>query len=294
MKLKFLAGAAAVALFAACGGPSDKPLSSYSNASDVDSLSFYLGEMYAQSYAQKMRNDSTIKNSEAYIKGMQAGLEALREGDDAYNAGFIEAIQLAQGMRQFKEQTEVTVSKKMLLNGFRYALVGDSARNDDAQSKFAALNESILKKSQEKNAEKAESEIKKLASQKGFKKNAKGIYEKVVTPGAGNTIVMGDSLSYSIEVKDPKGKSLEMLAIKDQRGAYGSSIPAQTILGKAFSTMKAGETASFLISAGELFSNSASQIGLKNSDIVTMTITVGKDVKAAPAKKAVEKAPAKK
>lgn len=296
MKIKFLAiGGLALAL-TACGGSSDKPLSEYSNADEADSLSFYLGEVYAQNYVQQMKRDSALSNNKEYLKGFEAGLAALGESA-AYNEGFTTGLQLASGMKQFAEQSNLTLSAKMIINGFNYALVGDTVRDDKAQENFLRLNEKIITRAEAERKAEAEKALSAAASKAGFKKNALGLYTKVLKAGNGTELNLGDKFNYTVKVTGPDGKEIKPLCVTDEEAVLGRTLPVGFVLGRFVKGMKAGETAEMLVSANELLQGNPQTIGLKPNDVITVNVSVGTTVskdsqevsQAAPAAEAAQK-----
>ena len=77
------------------------------NSSQTDSLMYYLGQMNAADYLREATRDTTLKEvseKQAYLSGVRAGLNALKEGNDNYNKGVMMGMQMASQMMSFSEQ----------------------------------------------------------------------------------------------------------------------------------------------------------------------------------------------
>lgn len=291
MKLKYLA-IAALGLglaFTSCESGSkgsDKPLSDYSNLSEIDSLSYYLGEMYAGQFFQLAQKDSTL-NKEDFMKGLADGMAMIND-NEAYNKGVMMGIQFAMQSSNFKEETGEEVNKNMLLNGLAYGLSGDSIKNaSEMQTKFQDISARLAQRAQDKANAEAKKVVEAAAKKKGYKSDGK-LFVKVTTPGEGENLQTGYEFSYTMKAIGPDGKPIEQLSQPgEQKGILGRTIPLQTSIGEAMLTMKPGETASFLFAADQFLNGNASAINLKKTDVITVTLSIGKEVtkaKEEPAK----------
>ncbi len=281
MKLKYLAIASlgiGLAL-TSCNGTkgSDKPISDYKNLTEMDSLAYYLGEMYAAQYYNLAQQDSTF-SKEDFIKGIETGIDAIKD-NEAYNRGIMMGIQFAMQSRAFKEEMETSVNHSMFLNGLTYALSGDSVKDaTTVQTKMQEITARIAKRAQEKADAEAKRILSAAAKKKGYKE-VDGLYVKIATPGEGETLKPGYEFTYTMKVVGADGKAIEQFSQPgEQKGILNRTIPMQTSMGQAVKSMKPGETASFLFTADQFLNGNAKSMKLDKNDVLTLTISIGKVV----------------
>lgn len=119
MKIKsFLAIAACGLLFAACQTNDGQSVATdHSNAEKADSMLYYFAQMNGAQYDRDAQRDTTLASDEAkkaYIMGVQTGLNAAKEDNDAYNRGLNLGMQMAMTFQQFKKDYGVELNKKVL------------------------------------------------------------------------------------------------------------------------------------------------------------------------------------
>ncbi len=88
--------AAAGLMLASCqgGASSDGQASSgdLKNATPADSLIYYFGQMRGAEYRRQAERDTTLADAQAkkaYLQGVQAGMNAVKSADEAYDNGHI-------------------------------------------------------------------------------------------------------------------------------------------------------------------------------------------------------------
>jgi hypothetical protein len=264
-----------------CGGGESKSLSDVKNATPSDSLSYYLGEMQASQYFGMCQQDSTIKRK-GYEEGLMKGLELLRDDDDSYNAGLMQGIQLAAQLKGTqKEMSEIQFSKSLFQSGFNYALTGDSIRNlAEDQTAFQNVMRGMSARQEVIDSQKISDNIAEyIKKNPGFEKIGENEYIKVVKPGSGETLQNGDSITYTLKMASADGKDLSRFNLPDNHVVIGKTLTADYPYASAIMKMKPGETANIIISAKSLFNNYVSQVGLKSTDFLVLTVIISPDVK---------------
>ena len=125
MKIKsYLSIAGAALMLAACQGASEKggkSLADIPNATAADSLIYYFGQMRGAEYQREAERDTTLDTDQAkkaYVQGVQAGLNAAKANDEAYNRGLFLGMQMAMNMQQFKDEYDVQLNKKVFVESY--------------------------------------------------------------------------------------------------------------------------------------------------------------------------------
>ena len=209
-KLMFVAALAIVAAaFTGCGNPTPKA----SLKSDIDSMSYAIGQTQSQGLkdflVQRMDIDTTYMND--FIKGLNDGANA---GDDKKKAAYYAGIQIGQQISNqmvkginheiFGKDTTKTISMKNFMAGFVAGTTGKNQKMtmQEAQTVAQVKSQEIKTKNMEK-----EYGPNKLAGEKFMAENGK----------------KADVKTMPVEIQQPDGKVLKSYiqykVIKEGKGA---------------------------------------------------------------------------
>jgi FKBP-type peptidyl-prolyl cis-trans isomerase len=276
MKKSLLFAGAGLMLLTACGGNTGKSMEDAKPSTPSDSLSYVLGEFTGHRFSSQAEMDTanygTEQQRKDYMDGMMKGFELLDGNSDAYNAGLMEGLNMAQSVKQFKEQcTSFEFNKGMYESGLRYAGANEKADKDAAEKAQQALN--TLTQEFVAAQEKVDNEVlAKYAKEKGYTQVTDNSFIKHVKPGNGNLLADGDSISFSVVLKSTSGKNLDQYSQHNNTAVIGKQLPTTYPYYDAIKTMKPGETADILMNPKTLFGNYASQLGLDADEYIILTI----------------------
>ncbi|MCH5222715.1 MAG: hypothetical protein J1E82_01620 [Muribaculaceae bacterium] len=272
MKLvKLLPLAAIACLMVSCenGG------SSLSDSStQTDSLMYYLGQMNASEYLQQAKRDTTLNEAsakQAYLEGVRAGLNALREGDDNYNRGVMMGMQMASNMLSFSDQMDVTINKSVYTGSLTSALNADTIPNMSiVQAEFRRLMTSIETAKKEKDDAASRETLAQAAAKDNLPKLDDDLYGKVTSKTDGQKLDMDNEVTCEVKITKQNGEAVSM-PIQD-KGKIGNARSFPAIVSIAMTNLKSGETGEFLTTAHALTNGRAKQLGLEPNDVLKMTI----------------------
>ncbi len=288
MKIRsILSIAAAGLLLAACQNSGDKAASGLADeTAKADSLMYYFGQLRGSEYEQQAMQDTTLDSKTArqeYLKGVQAGLNAVKAGKDAYNNGVFLGMQMAMNMSQFAEDYGVKLSNKAFVRGMREAVMADSvtANPNDLQQNFYRLMGEFNSAREKRDSIASADALVEEASAKKYTKVTDGLYS-LSAPADGVKIKDGDKVKLALKITTPDGNQVN------------APLPDQITVGKrmagnpvndALLTLASGQTGKFMTTAHNLFGQRSAQMGLKPSDVllfeVTPTVEAPKDAPAA-------------
>lgn len=281
-KFNIVAGAlAAVAILASCsgneGGSGKKiSISDYKNMTVGDSVAYYFGQLSATEYWQVAAGDTTLKSRESrdqFLKGLRAGFDAVKD-NDAYNMGYYKGVALAMQMKELEKEYETKVNKKVLFDGYDYALQSDSAVNvSEVNEEFMKIQESIATRKEAKDRKEAAEVLKKEGAAKKWTRINDTLYGgPVATAGQGANLREGDAINLAISVNTIAGVQIDRRENLDL--TVGQMLPAPVT--QALLTMKMGETRKFYTPAFEFFGRAYARYNLKPTDVIELTLTAGK------------------
>lgn len=279
MKFNFLsvAAAAAVVALASCSGgaPTPKSMKDAAPKTEIDSISYYYGDMLMMQYQQISQQDTTLKTEaarQAFLQGYVAALNMAQGKDEAYNAGMMLGLQMGMQQAMMKKELGIELNTALTSASFAYALKNDSlsAKNDG----MMYINDKLKKLQDEKIKKSTAAAAKKLNSytSKGYKKVGENVVGKTTTQGTGAAVKDGDRLSVKINAKDANGKALS--APMPTEIMVGQTFGPDSPLTGALKTMKIGDTTSFVLPAAAMFNGGQSQFGLGDEDLVIFDVTV--------------------
>ncbi|MDE6273043.1 MAG: FKBP-type peptidyl-prolyl cis-trans isomerase N-terminal domain-containing protein [Muribaculaceae bacterium] len=279
---KYAASAAILALtaLASCSGNSEgdnkvRQMADYKGMSAGDSVAYYVGQMASFEYWQAARQDTLMQSREArdaYLKGLRAGYDALRD-DDAYNQGYYMGMQLAMQMKEFSGDFNTSVNKSILVNSFEDGLKNDSILDrGEVQRGFTEVTSALQARKEAEDRKLAEEELKKAGTASKWQAVNPSLYAETGKGGEGALVKEGESVGFSMIISDTKGKPIDRRENPDMVvGKMYAGPVTQAIL-----TMKIGETRTFHTYANALLGRFAQRYGMKGTEIVSFTITLSK------------------
>lgn len=277
MKFKsILATAAMGLLLASCQGGASSDTSSLGelkNASAADSLIYYFGQMRGAEFHRQAERDTTLDNAQAkkaYIQGVQAGINAAKANNEAYNQGLFLGMQMAMNLQQFKDDYGVELNKRIFMSSISEAVNADSlADTQEMQREFYKI---IGKFNEEKEAREkaaAAESLTKEAQNLKLPKISDDVYGEVTVKTDSAQIKTGDNVDFDAKVTKINGQDLNApLPKKGKVGARNLAAPLNDML----ASLKGGETGRFITSARALFGPRVTQMGLEPADVVIVTL----------------------
>ena len=245
------------------------------NSSQTDSLMYYLGQINASEYLREANRDTTLKETaakQAYLAGVKAGLNVLRDGDQNYNKGVMLGVQMASNMVSFSEQMNVKIDKNAYYSSISSALMADSMPNSQiAQEKFTKFLQSIEQGKNERDEKNSRESLKKAAESAGLPKISDDLYGKAIDKTDGVALTDGDEVETDVVLTKTDGGNINLPLQK--KGNIGNKRYFPDIISEAIKTLKSGETGEFMTTAHALTPGRAQQLNLKPEDVVKMTIT---------------------
>lgn len=282
MKIKsIIAVAAGSLMLAACQGNNGNA-DILKDATPGDSLVYYFGQLRGTEYVREAQSDSTLATKqakEAYIRGVQAGLDVAKNDDEAFNRGLFLGIQMATNIKQFKTDYDVQLSKKMFVESLREVLSSDSVKNTaDMQREFYRLMNDFSVKKENRDKEEAQATLAKEAAKLKMAKITDEIYGGPTDKKEGQLLKKGDAVILKVKLSDLKGNSFDV-PLPTSVKIGGRNIPQP--LSDALTSLRNGESGKYLTSAFALFGSRVSQLGLQPDEILVMDLTASIDTSEA-------------
>lgn len=254
-----------------------KKLEDIANATQGDSLIYYYGQIRAAQFWREAENDSSLNTPharEAYLRGIRAAMNLIGD-DEAYNAGFMAGVQMAENIRSFSDDYDLSLNQEVLHQSLQFGLMSESSPGDDTSiESFYELLGRIIISHNEAESKKAESELKKAATKMNMTPLDNTIYRRVEKEGTGPCLEDNITVSGIIRVtKD--GNDLAIPFPRDLRVGATYINPA---VNRALRSMREGEKAVFATTAYALFGQRCQQMRLNPEDILTIEITLGQTI----------------
>ncbi len=276
MKIKYLFSTAALALLlASCSGGSgtDNTANTAETSAKADSLVYCFGQMRGAEYTREAQRDTLLATDAAkqeYLRGVRAGLDAVKTGKDAYNKGLFQGIQMAMNINQFTEDYNVRLSDKVFLEGLSAAITSDTVIDAQTmQSNFYKLMNEFNKAKEERD---------KVAAVSALKAAGEALKMKPITDQLWGTLPTGDA----VKVKDGDRIKVDIKITTLNGKEVNSPFPKEITVGQrlsnnplsdAFKSLASGQTGDFITSAQALFGARAQQLGLKPADVLKLQVT---------------------
>lgn len=271
--LRILPVAAIAMLAVSCQNGGGNGLSG--NASQTDSLMYYLGQMNAADYMREANRDTTLKETsekQAYLNGVRAGLAVLKEGNESYNRGVMLGVQMASQMISFSDQMEVQINRSSYINSLSNAIMADSMPNTSlAQTEFRKVMQNIEDAKAEKDKVASRESLKKVAATDGLPEINEDLYGKATSTTDGEKLKENDEVTVQASLSKEDGEALGMPITP--KGKIGNRHNYPEIISQAMMTLKSGETGEFVTTAHALFGQRVKQMGMEPTDIIKITIT---------------------
>ncbi len=282
MKLQNILCACAVAAFllSSCNG-SDKsdsirPIGDYKDATAADSLIYYFGQLRAVEYWQIAQQDTIMKSRDKrdeFLQGLKAGLDATKESD-AYNQGLYVGIQLAMNMKEFEEDYNCKINRKILVNAVTDGLKNDSAVNiGEANQNFREILENLNRQKDEADKKSAIENLAKDAKTQKWVKISDTLYAgkaEGATPGAPK-LKDGQTVRAQIEIATLEGRVIDIRP--DEALTVGVNYPGPVT--EAVKTMSEKEMRTFYTTAPAIMGRYYERYNLKPTQIMKLTVKLG-------------------
>lgn len=264
--------AAAGLVMASCSTPSGAPESGDSGLSKADSLIYFFGQMRGSEYNQTAEKDSTLADPEArkqFVRGVKAGIDAVKAEKEAYNRGLFLGMQMAMTMQQFKEDYGYNLSSRVFLQSLSETVNADTVLNpNEIQSNFYRVMGELNEEKEQKENEEASAALAKAATAEKMVELSENLWG--TKSDKGDKIKTGDKVNINLAISTLDGKSVD------------SPFPRELTLGErmnnspvvaAILTLSSGEEGNFLTTARALFGARCAQFGLKPADVLKLKLT---------------------
>lgn len=270
---KFIPVAAIACLAVSCQNSGSNGLSE--NASQTDSLMYYLGQMNGADYLHEALRDTTLKEAsekQAYINGVRAGLAALKEGNESYNKGVMLGMQMASQMMSFSEQMDVKINRASYINSLTSAVMSDTIPNTSSfQMEFRKVLQNIENAKNEKDLAASRQSLKEVAEKDGLPKIDDDLYGKTLETTDGEALKNGDEVGLQIQFVKADGQDINIPMAP--KGNIGNKRSFPEPVSAAMLTLKSGEKGEFLSTAHAIMGPRARQFNLEPSDVIKFYVT---------------------
>lgn len=270
-----ITGSAILAL-TSCGQPGHgRQLSEFKNPTTADSMLYYFGRMAAGDFLQMAVGDTTLDSDyarEQYLKGIRAGIEAVKENNKSFNEGLLDGVEMGLNIAKFCHDYETELNTDVLLQSMAYALRTDSVLDhEEDQIDFYSVLARLSADKEQKEKTEAMSKLASFGRNNKMHRISPELYGRTRVRGQGKLIPEGTHLAVCVKTTDASGRDL------------GLTLPGEMTVGDKFierpfseclTTMRLGETKVFATPAYVVFGRRAGQMGLDNSDVVMIEIAV--------------------
>lgn len=276
--LTFAAASLLLISMGACSGnssssKSSRSLSDFKNVSLADSMIWAYGQLRAVDYWDYARQDTTKRTEESrknYMRGIRAGLDAVRANDDAYNQGLYVGVQLAMNLIDFEEEFGRKISRQVLITAIEEGLANDTAVDASlANSEFRNAMEKLTSQKEEADKAKGISALTNLAKEKKLTKVSDLLYAGEVKGTPGQQIKEGETILITVDIETLDGVMIDQRAKPDF--VVGEGFPGAITDGLL--AMRLGETKTYYTLPPEIFGRYYTRYNLKGDQPVKITIT---------------------
>lgn len=275
MNIKSLLSTTAIALLlgACSGNQALQNTVSADTQAKADSLIYSFGQLRGAEFLKAASRDSLLETEAArqeYIRGVRAGLEAVKNDKEAYNRGVMLGVQMAGNINQFYEDYGIRLSDRMFLKGMTEAIMSDSSVNaKEAQEIFYRLINDFNKEKETRDKEAAMTALKAAGEALGMKQISDQLWGTLPESGA-DLIKRGDNITIDLKLSSLSGKEINSPFPKEL--VVGQRLSNNPI-SEAITTLTSGQKGTFITSAQSLFGARAQQLGLKPADVVKISVT---------------------
>lgn len=260
-------------MLTACGGSDgSNAASSLNDATEADSVLYYLGQVSAAEYWRAAERDTTLATSgarQAYLRGLRAGMNAVKGDDEHYNQGFERGIQMAMNMIEFEKTYNVKANAKIFAESLAAGLTNDSAVSPEAQGQFYQVLGRLNAKKEAADREKAAENLRNYVKKVAMQQISPDLFGRVVEKGDTARLKKGDKVYMHIVARNIAGEELDVPFPSETEvgGRYSNAL-----CGRAMETMSSGETKEFATTALALFGGRAERLGLTPDEVVILNI----------------------
>lgn len=274
MKKKlFLAAGIMAALLSACqqneGGMPTMPV----GATAGDSLLFYLGELSGTQFKNMALTDTTLSTDQAknaYLAGVQAGINLPKAEDAAYNQGLQTGMMMGANIVQFNKLYGLTLNNSVFLSSIKATVLTDSAVNStEAQREFQRLMMKFQQEKEEQDKALANETLAQAVSGKDLTKINDDLYGKVTEKNDSAEIKDGDMVKLDIQVTTLEGQPVAFNA--PLRGRVGAP-NLRPVFTDALKKQRSGETGEYFTTAYSLFGARAEQMGYDTKQVLCFNL----------------------
>lgn len=275
MKFKLLVSAALLAIMAgACHKTENSLPLTIDDKAKADSLTYYFGQIRVLEYLHEAESDTTLlekQTKEEYLRGLRAGLQSIKNDKNAYNQGLFLGMQLAMNMNQFKEEYEVALSPKILMESISKTLFSDSVPDgSEIQREFYRLMNEFNAAKDVKERELSNKAMKEKAEELKMVQLTENLYSKNPKVVKENAFKDGDNVIMNLKVTGPDGSPIT--SPFPQEVSMGSRLRGNPLF-DALESLAPGETGQFITTAGALFGQRSAQLNLKKTDVIVIELS---------------------
>lgn len=261
-----------------CGNDSGSSTgANLADASVADSVMYYFGQVNASEYWRGAERDTTLASEEArqaYLRGLQAGMNAFKNSDDNYNAGMMRGLQMAMNIKEFNETYGISANPKIMFDSLKEGLANDSAFDEKAQAQFYEILGRLNAEKERKDREEATKNLIAYAGKSKMTKISDDIYASASASGDSIKLKQGDKVKLTVTATGLDGQAIDVPfpPVTEIGGRYSNPV-----MDTALESMSSGETRKFASTALALFGGRAERFGLKPDDVVILSIQVSLD-----------------
>lgn len=241
----------------------------------ADSLLYYYVQLRAYQYWQHAVNDTSMRSRmsrDEFLHGVEDGFNAYLRNDTMYNEGRRAGFRLAETIGRMEKKYGRKLDRKIVLPSFRYGL-RDSADIPalEYQQEFYRLRGEIMAQQRVDKRQEARNALASEAKTHHLKKVNDDLYYLVTHPGHGPYASRGDVVYVDVDYTRTNGDDLGMPS--PERVEVGSEGMPE-VMTLSYEKLNKGASGVFMTSAGALFGDRASIIGLDTDAPVIITITL--------------------
>lgn len=248
-----------------------------SNATTTDSLLYYLGQLEGGRYINEAKMDTILATPEgrqAFLDGLNAGLNLPKADDDAYNKGLNAGFQLARNFLSFEKEYDVTLNSSTFISSLKATIANDSMPDTKiAQMEFERLVTQFGKQKEEKDRQAAAANLGKDAASKNLPQISSDLYGKITAKTDSAAIKNGDLVKLDLHIKKISGDTLAV-PIPPQIRVGSRNMPE--VIESALLKMKYGESGEFMSTGIAILGPQSTRMGVESSEPLIFTIKVNK------------------
>lgn len=240
-----------------------------------DSLLYYVGQIRAARYWEATAADTTrrsLSQRESYLRGLEAGLQASEEDQDAYNAGLRLGLKMAQLVYTLQSDYSIDLDKEMIYRSIRAGLLDTVPINSlKMQTNYYNIIWELNQDVDLENNSVTFRSLKGMGEELGLTKIRDGLWWRLDQPGEGPDIRRGEHIVLDIDYRRANGESLGLPSPEHLTVGQTDMPP---VLIDAYTRLKKGSSAVFACSANSVFGRRCEMVGLRPTNVVLIYLTV--------------------